>query len=297
MWDVTWNKINLFLPQLKEELFREEANRVKVEKPANVSQEMPQIAFSPTQAKSDYNFVIPMAEVVEMPSQQSGQVGGVSNYQSIDQSGQSSENYVNSHQLISQYQTTGIEINNPIPDTSYVNPSDLRYSNQCQVYSQQCDTAAESLSHSSQGLLEGNTSPVKNSFLSNQNSPLHSIEPPIPISHLVSGNQYPSLSKVPPNIVQSFAPVFVQPTNIQTESEIYSDYVNDPYNLTLHASIGTNPVTDQSPVQEEKAPVMNVADPDSVQKLGVSNMFQSSNYFRNDSGVIPPGSEVFFGGP
>lgn len=113
------------------------------------------------------------------------------------------------------------------------------------------------------------------------------------MSHILAGNQYPSLTKVPPNIAQSFAPVFVQPQNMQSDSDIYSDYVKNPYNLTLQAEAGE---------EEEKKPEL----PEGNRLLGSSeamatsresNIFQSANYFGNDTGVIPPGSEVFFGGP
>lgn len=107
--------------------------------------------------------------------------------------------------------------------------------------------------------------------------------PPIPISHLMAGNQYPSLNRVPTNIAQSFSPVFIQPQQQSTEGgDIYSDYVNNPYNLTL---------TDQ---------VISTADEKNLtpEKLNISNMFQSTNYFgATENGQIPPGSEMLFGRP
>lgn len=57
----------------------------------------------------------------------------------------------------------------------------------------------------------------------------------VPISHLLAGNEYPSLHKQPPTaIVQSFAPVYVQTAQQpQSGNDIYQEYVQNPYNLTL----------------------------------------------------------------
>uniref|UniRef100_A0A1I8MMY3 SEC7 domain-containing protein n=1 Tax=Musca domestica TaxID=7370 RepID=A0A1I8MMY3_MUSDO len=65
--------------------------------------------------------------------------------------------------------------------------------------------------------------------------------PKVPISHLLAGNEYPSLQKQPtPAIVQSFTPVSFQQTATtsqqQTGGDIYQEYVQNPYNLTLQQS-------------------------------------------------------------
>lgn len=98
---------------------------------------------------------------------------------------------------------------------------------------------------------------------------------------------FPSHTNVPVNIVRSYTPIFVQPQNQPNETDIYNDYVSNPYNLTLKAN-------------EEN--VINVPDTDSnaspkVQKLGAVNVFQSANYFGSDTADIPPGSEMLFGNP
>lgn len=111
--------------------------------------------------------------------------------------------------------------------------------------------------------------------------------PRVPISHLMSGHQYPSLVSVPSNIAQSFAPIFVQPQNQQSgSSDIYSDYVQNPYNLTLPNQKG---YTDES---ETLSPTSEPADGGSV-----AGSFQLSSYFNTDTLNIPPGSEILFGGP
>lgn len=105
---------------------------------------------------------------------------------------------------------------------------------------------------------------------------------PIPISHLTSGNSYPSLNRVPTNIAQSFAPVYVQPQTQTISGDIYNDYVNNPYNLTLQPDDG---VLSNSPIAESEN--------SSPQKLAANpNIFQSSNYFGSDT----TGSEALFGG-
>lgn len=116
------------------------------------------------------------------------------------------------------------------------------------------------------------------------------INPPIPISHLTSGNSYPSLNRVPTNIAQSFAPVYVQPQNQTLSGNIYNDYVNNPYNLTLQQDNGV----DLSNSQEDETGLRtNESENSSPQKLAANpNIFQSSNYFGSDT----TGSEALFGG-
>lgn len=141
-----------------------------------------------------------------------------------------------------------------------------------------------------------------------------SAEPKIPISHLMATNQYPSLNRMPPaNIVHSFAPVYNQ-SNLQSHhqqqqlhqhqqhgDELYSSYVNNPYNLTLDQNFANNQMADQTTISAAATPVAI----DSVNMIQTQpnpsnlNVFQSINYFgaSTDSTQIPPGSEVLFGGP
>lgn len=94
-------------------------------------------------------------------------------------------------------------------------------------------------------------------------------------------NQYPGLSRnIPTNIAQSYAPLYVCPSN-PTKCELYNDYVNNPYNLTLEENFGVQ-------VQE----IENK--PNEILTLGASNVFQSVNYFETDCSNIPPGSEMLF---
>ncbi len=106
-------------------------------------------------------------------------------------------------------------------------------------------------------------------------------------------NQFPSHTNVPVNIVRSYTPIFVQPQNPQnqpSETDIYNDYVSNPYNLTLKAN-------DEQQQPVTYVPVPNDQNSPIVQKLGAVNVFQSANYFGSDTADIPPGSEMLFGKP
>lgn len=157
--------------------------------------------------------------------------------------------------------------------------------------------------------LEESQAPDEVPPTSAQNQP---IEPKIPISHLIASNQYPSLrSAPPPNIVQSFAPVYIDASKqcqLNATEELYSSYVNNPYNLTLHVeqNFGSSQIDDEAAAA---APAMQASadGPLSGPSLGVGeqamaganmNIFQSAAYFGAQSdATIPPGSEMLFGQP
>lgn len=127
--------------------------------------------------------------------------------------------------------------------------------------------------------------------------------PAIPISHILAGNAYPSLTKsVPVGIAQSFAPMYVQPQLAdQQGGDIYNDYVQNPYNLVLHSIDPQH----QSIAEASNHPVMTtlseLAVPTTTTTLTtapIANVFQSANYFGNDQSTrIPPGSEMLFSSP
>lgn len=105
----------------------------------------------------------------------------------------------------------------------------------------------------------------------------------IPDSHLMQFNHFPGsrhMGNVPIGIMKSFAPV--QATNEQRHhegSDIYSDYTQDPYNLTLQ--IDGSGASNDDVVRNESVP-------------SASTIFQSSSYFSNDtSDLKSPGSELF----
>lgn len=140
---------------------------------------------------------------------------------------------------------------------------------------------------------------------------IRTIEPKIPLSHLIAHNQYPSLNRAPPsNIVQSFPPVYVnanQP-HANTIEELYSSYVNNPYNLTLHVEQAfSNDQMDDSLMATVAVPPSSVDTPTITETIAVNeqvmaganmNVFQSATYFGASSdATIPPGSEMLFGQP
>uniref|UniRef100_A0A1L8DVZ9 Putative guanine nucleotide exchange factor n=1 Tax=Nyssomyia neivai TaxID=330878 RepID=A0A1L8DVZ9_9DIPT len=247
LWDVTWSRVSLFLPNLKEELFRDEG-------------ETKQISSTESAQGAPKTSIIlqPPATSQEVPSTAVPLLVGRTNTPAV-----STPVPIVLHQV-------------PIPPAPQLQQS----------FAPASPPRIESLPETPKREL-----PFVNQDFSNViELPVTPSPPPaadIPVSHLLAGNQYPSLTKVPPNIVQSFAPVFVQPQNVQSESDIYSDYVKNPYNLTLQADTEPEGCADDN-VEETRI----LASSENVS----SNVFQSANYFGNDT-VIPPGSEVFFGGP
>lgn len=145
----------------------------------------------------------------------------------------------------------------------------------------------------------------------NDQSPVHidNHEPKVPLSHLIATNQYPSLNRIPPaNIVQSFAPVYNQHQHQHQQQisygsaneneDLYSSYVNNPYNLTLHVEQSfSNATSTVTPTTTSNQSVTTAIE-SSNDRTTNANVFQSVNYFGSPSdGPIPPGSEVLFGGP
>uniref|UniRef100_A0A6B2EBG3 Putative golgi-specific brefeldin a-resistance factor n=1 Tax=Phlebotomus kandelakii TaxID=1109342 RepID=A0A6B2EBG3_9DIPT len=248
LWDVTWSRISLFLPNLKEELFKEEGFTAGA----------PQVNSGSAQ-QSPVENVLPKTSIILQPP-------------------------------VLKPEAPPAAVPLLIGRTSAPAPILLPQSpsRQPPMQPQVVQGVQEKLSTSPQHeavqpFLNPDFSNVIDLPVTPSPPPVVATEPGIPISHLMAGNQYPSLTKVPPNIAQSFAPVFVQPQNIQSETDIYSDYVKNPYNLTLQA--------DEEVRQEEESDAV------ACQGARESNVFQSANYFGNDTGIIPPGSEVFFGGP
>lgn len=161
----------------------------------------------------------------------------------------------------------------------------------------------------------------------------------VPISHLLAGNEYPSLHKPPTTaIVQSFTPVYVQTQQQMPAAgnDIYQEYMQNPYNLTLQqgntTSVPTPLVTveqhqqnlrqlqmqyqqqqqQQQQVQHQQQQQVQqttqVLQPTTtssnqqapLQSHNYTEAFNSpANYFTStvDPNSIPPGSEMLFGQP
>lgn len=129
-------------------------------------------------------------------------------------------------------------------------------------------------------------------------------ETSIPLSHLITANQYPSLNKIPPtHIAQSFAPIYVshqhhthQQQNTPSECEIYSDYVNNPYNLTLQVDQSLVNVGGSKTLAASLTTMTSTTT--TTEATLNTNVFQSVNYFGSATdATIPPGSEMLFGAP
>lgn len=106
----------------------------------------------------------------------------------------------------------------------------------------------------------------------------------VPESHTLNFNHYPGSKKagqVPVDILKSFAPLMTATEIRQPDgADIYSDYVQDPYNLTLQIDGGTAEGGADG-VRNESVP-------------SESTIFQSSSYFSSNANEsMPPGSELF----
>lgn len=131
------------------------------------------------------------------------------------------------HQELQKHKEEGQGINNESVNTSSINEQTMNTSklNTSVFTGDEVSTIAEI-----EAEFKASTAPAANT--ENQNVP------PVPISHLLAGNEYPSLQKQPtPAIVQSFPPVYVQQSGSATQhTDIYQEYVQNPYNLTLQQS-------------------------------------------------------------
>lgn len=110
----------------------------------------------------------------------------------------------------------------------------------------------------------------------------------VPLSHLLASNAYPSLGRMPnASIVHSFAPVYeAPPAAVPTAraADIYQEYVQNPYNLTLQ----------QAPQQDPQLQQLPQAHPQQHPQPAVTS---PANYFNAniDPSKIPPGSELLYG--
>ncbi|XP_075169478.1 sec7 domain-containing protein garz [Haematobia irritans] len=135
----------------------------------------------------------------------------------------------------------------------------------------------------------------------------------IPLSHRMAGNEYPSLQKQPtPAIVQSFTPVYVQHSTTQpTGGDIYQEYVQNPYNLTLQqsqlpplVSVEQNQqnlmrIQMQFEQQQQQQRQQQQQQHQQQQRSHTEAFNTPANYFTStvDPNTIPPGSEMLFGQP
>lgn len=255
---------------------------------------LPQLSQQPLELQNRNYSTIPETSTTMSPLQ----------YQQFDQQ-QQHKQYYHIQQQPQQFPSQQSNINNDIDDICIISPDVSpikKHTNEISISSTDINIypmgLQTQLNESSQ-LQSTDNYIISNSIPSSSSSTTTATPTPrVPISHLLANNQYPSLTNVPINIAQSYAPIFVQPQNQQSEIDIYNDYVKNPYNLTLQTEPSLMPTTDQEkhpqPQQQQPQQDDNVLTPTQPQ---TSNVFQSVNYFGTDSGVIPPGSEMLFSRP
>uniref|UniRef100_A0A1B0CTH7 Putative golgi-specific brefeldin a-resistance guanine nucleotide exchange factor 1-like isoform x2 n=1 Tax=Lutzomyia longipalpis TaxID=7200 RepID=A0A1B0CTH7_LUTLO len=279
LWDITWSRVSLFLPNLKEELFRNE-----VEQPGQPgiipSAPSPPIP-SPTVAQHpDSAALPPKTSIILQPPAASPEVPQAAVPLLI---GRTHSPAASAPVPILLHQAPQPTPSSPPLQQTFLPASPPRVESLPETPKR--DVPLPFVNPDFSNVIDLPVTP----------SPPPPTDPGVPMSHLLAGNQYPSLTKVPPNIVQSFAPVFVQPQNVQSETDIYSDYVKNPYNLTLQTDTEHDGAANEKLLEENR--ILGSPEKMATAAGTSSNVFQSANYFGNDTGVIPPGSEVFFGGP
>lgn len=157
-------------------------------------------------------------------------------------------------------ETTSPDLGSPIVSVSTFNPQQLRPN--------EIDEQMERFSETSSIELI-----IQGGGYEHQQQPVR-----VPESHTMQFNHYPgskSAGHVPVDIVKSFTPVLAtnEEKTPQDGGEIYSDYIHNPYNLTLRVD-NTEPLKDALP--------------------SASTVFQSSSYFSSDANdLIGPGSDIF----
>lgn len=304
LWDVTWQRISGFLPELKEELFKSDAHTPRVNTAAHTLS-----SHSPVPPSTEQIQVVqPPSSIILQPPQTTPTGHQMDPMRPMPMGSSnlliSNTNIVNPPPMIPLQAPVLMPqmIATPViplsPAIHPVSPSNVPP--EAQPESSPLNTNRYS------NIIELPVTPSPPpSTLEQQQEPETETEPgpepaqpTVPMSHLLAGNQYPSLHNVPIGIAQSFAPMFVQPSAGTAEgADIYSDYINDPYNLTLQI--------DQSPThatgQQQAPPPQEQHQPNPLQQMQQQqNVFQSANYFSTiqfSTGRIPPGSEMLFGEP
>lgn len=94
--------------------------------------------------------------------------------------------------------------------------------------------------------------------------------------------QHPPLANIPNSIMQSFPPFTanVVSNTVRSESDIFYEYVNNPYNLTLqYGAANANTLNDSTNSEASKVNNNFFNAP-----TDASTMFQSSSYFNANDG-------------
>ncbi|KAL7050324.1 hypothetical protein ACKWTF_004037 [Chironomus riparius] len=281
LWEMSWNRIGTFLPSLREELFKDNDNPM-----LNVSARIiPSPLISPSTEQKDFvpkeieasNLTVDTNNQQSLPEVQPEEAVAASK---IPENAVIEE--LTEHNIKKQDETPVLSriVEDYALEMSQKNESSMPHSYETYMKnseettetedinsypyltSQQLDDQMERFSETSSIELVIQGGPTEHQ-LNNSNPPR------IPDSHMLNFNPYPgmkSFSHVPVNIIKSFTPVpHAEQQRVPDLGEIYNEYEQNPYNLTLH--LDSNNANNST---------------------GNLNFFQSSSYFNDSSG-----SELF----
>ncbi|XP_053692933.1 Golgi-specific brefeldin A-resistance guanine nucleotide exchange factor 1 [Sabethes cyaneus] len=297
LWDVTWQRISGFLPHLKDELFKTDTSNTKPVLAPSAPSPVPTSPAVAMPVPTPINTLQPVPQVLSSSPPEGGRIAPAATNLLINNT-----NNINHPPIIPQV-PLGVPVliapSNPPPTAVAPTPFPSVAQSEFQPPSSPADMNRYS------NIIELPVTPSPPPFIPepqpDQPEPTPEYSSPeqtqphpssVPLSHLLAGNQYPSLSNVPIGIAQSFAPMFVQPAAGPAEgADIYSDYIKDPYNLTLQLEPNANGAAGAPPSQTQSFSPGETQQP---------NVLQSANYFSTiqfGTGRIPPGSEILFGEP
>ncbi|CAO1373131.1 unnamed protein product [Diamesa tonsa] len=286
LWEMTWQRVGSFLPTLKDELFKDNGS----ENP------MLQVSANVRQIPLPVKAVIVEKEVLEPSAELTARMNEVIPPQLQMMASPLIEspnlhNNILTHPSMSPSQSYPMFVTNettspclengsPIVSISTIHSAPTNDNHEhFETYSEASDIELIIQSNSYE---MPTAPPTVQQMIPPQN------DVKVPSSHLMQMNQYPGAARnvggnIPIDIVKSFPPALEHQVEKSTSNDIYSDYTNDPYNLTLQIdSQFNNDINTATPPNNSTA-----------------SMFQNaSSYFTSDSSdLIPPGSEMLFNRP
>ncbi|XP_058825554.1 Golgi-specific brefeldin A-resistance guanine nucleotide exchange factor 1 isoform X2 [Topomyia yanbarensis] len=295
LWDVTWQRISGFLPHLKEELFKSDAPNTKAYSTTTLpSSPVPPLSIAAPSVQPQTSIVhqnpqlLPTDACARVPTGTNNLLISNTNTMCpspiVPQVPLEASVLMTKTDVVQATQTVSTPTHTLEPYPTSSPSSDInRYSNIIELpVTPSPPPFAPMSSH------EPESEPQHIPPEATQN-------PPVPISHLLARNQYPSLQNVPIGIAQSYAPMFVQPSPAPVDgSDIYNDYMNDPYNLTLQIDQSPNPSSldqQQLPLVEHQEQQQQQQQQQQSPPPAMQNVFQSASYFSTiqfGPGRIPP---------
>ncbi|XP_023171113.2 Golgi-specific brefeldin A-resistance guanine nucleotide exchange factor 1 isoform X2 [Drosophila hydei] len=331
LWELTWRRIGEFLPNLKSELFHDEGRRAQTLTNTTTAQQVPSVAILPSRTLQPTEQTVnaatdvvavdvtaaataattlavvspigsprrsiilqpPMTEALQhAPSFTFAQPILMPPQQSTELPQQPS---VNSKTLLPDL------INEAAASASAVDHNNT-YTTPGQSYIQPEAATSTPIVNSNSYAIELPATPpnsVEHQQLLYQQFQYQQYQTQqapsdVPLSHLLACNAYPSLPRMPQaSIVQSFAPIYEAPAAVQAGSanDIYQEYVQNPYNITLQQAPQDQPQTQPQPQPQTQPQQSQSAE------LLFPVVATPANYFNTnvDPSSIPPGSELLYG--